>query len=794
MPTLIAQAKLRQATRLTVVDKKISAVLTSAITITCIGEKVKRTIIDLDCISTISLTTEKFLTIGFSNFTQPGYFQRGQRYQITDLGTADYNLIADTTGVTYQVGSFFTAANTGEIVPLITGVVISGTAGQFTCTATRLAVGNKVTITGTFGPDGTGTITDYTDGTVYKISAITGSGSSVTGFTLTTTADAAIVTTAGTPTGLTYTTVPLLLTGRAMLTSNLMTSTLTCKFPTYIRIDLEALGMDSYEGQDCIMQLDEGVVIQGIYPGSEFTPNPPEASFMTFRIPKYFRSNFGFGISSTSTLVLRIKQLASSLQSAASVSAFAQLNPGKFAALVFSLGSMNSIARKTAIGVSALSSIVSIVINNTTARLFNSSLSSQFTMPPIDFWYRRLGVSAMTSTATISATVIRNIGPIICNLQQLVQFNATAKITAGLAGDLLASSTVNAAPIATLGIPPFTITTSSSLSVTAEVPMILKYTIPAQSGTIYLPIFYGNMNFRVDWGDGSAIQTVTQRELNNSGFNLGIQHSYGPGNYTVKIFGTVEKFGKPRYSALPNTNGNTDVGFNQYLTEIQSFGDLGTTSFEQAFSNAKQLQKVARRIPSTVTDISWMFWFSTAGLQESGWNVDDCQYWNTVNITTMSGTFMRCREGFNAPIGNWNTSNVTDMSSMFMLASDDSSGFNQNLNSWNTGNVTNMSYMFRQCKYYNQPMNNWDVSNVSNFIGMFWGENPITAFNQDIGAWDVTGCTQRANMELMLYTGGSLSNLDLSQWCVPTIATEPVNFAAPGSLAFNKKPVWGTCP
>ena len=701
MPTLIAQAKLRQATRLTVVDGTLSAVLTSAITITCIGAKVKRTIIDLDCVSTISLTTEKLFRIGGSNYTQPGYFQRGQRYQITDLGTADYNLIADTTGVTYQVGSFFTAANSGEKIPPVTG--------------------------------------------------------------------------------------------RAMLTSNLVTSTLTCKFPTYIRIDLEALGMDSYEGQDCIMQLDEGVVIQGIYPGSEFRPNPPEASFMTFRIPKYFRSNFGFGISSTSTLVLRIKQLASSLQSAASLSAFAQLNPGKLAALVFSLGSINAVARKTAVGVSALSSIVNIVINNTTARLFNSSLTSQFTLPPIDFWYRRLGVSAMTSTATISAAVIRNIGPIICNLQQLVQFNATAKITAGLAGDLLASSTVNAAPIATLGIPPFTITTSSSLSVTAEVPMVLKYTIPAQSGTIYLPIFHGNMNFRVDWGDGSAIQTVTQPQLTSGGFNLGIQHSYGPGNYTVKIFGTVEKFGKPRYSALPNTNGQTDVS-NQYLTEIQSFGDLGTTSFEQAFSNALKLQKIARRIPSTVTDISWMFWFSTAGLQESGWNVDDCQYWNTVNITTMSGTFMRCREGFNAPIGNWNTSNVTDMSSMFMFASGDSNGFNQNLNSWNTGNVTNMSYMFRQCKYYNQPMNNWDVSNVSNFIGMFWGENPITAFNQDIGAWDVTGCTQRANMELMLYTGGSLSNLDLSQWCVPTIATEPVNFAAPGSLAFNKKPVWGTCP
>ena len=86
--------------------------------------------------------------------------------------------------------------------PTLAGVAISGTGGQFTCTATTLVVGSTINITGTLG--GTGTITGYATGTTYKVSAITGSGSSVTGFTLTTTADVAIVTTAGTPTGLTY--------------------------------------------------------------------------------------------------------------------------------------------------------------------------------------------------------------------------------------------------------------------------------------------------------------------------------------------------------------------------------------------------------------------------------------------------------------------------------------------------------------------------------------------------------------------------------------------------------------
>ena len=87
-------------------------------------------------------------------------------------------------------------------VGALTGVVISGTAGQFTCTAATLVVGSTINITGTYG--GGGTITGYSPNTQYQVSAITGSGSSVTGFTLTTTAGAAIVTTAGTPTGLTY--------------------------------------------------------------------------------------------------------------------------------------------------------------------------------------------------------------------------------------------------------------------------------------------------------------------------------------------------------------------------------------------------------------------------------------------------------------------------------------------------------------------------------------------------------------------------------------------------------------
>ena len=84
----------------------------------------------------------------------------------------------------------------------LAGVAISGTAGEFTCTATTLAAGDRIVITGTLG--GTGTISGYASGNIYTVSAVTGTSPSVTGFTLIGENGSALTTTAGTPTGLTY--------------------------------------------------------------------------------------------------------------------------------------------------------------------------------------------------------------------------------------------------------------------------------------------------------------------------------------------------------------------------------------------------------------------------------------------------------------------------------------------------------------------------------------------------------------------------------------------------------------
>jgi hypothetical protein len=99
-------------------------------------------------------------------------------------------------GTPVYTNRFFASLEVGS---QLSGVTITGTAGQFSCTAASLAVGQPVTISGTFG--GTGSITGYVSGTTYYV--ITTNGS--TTFTLSATlGGTALTTTAGTPTGLTY--------------------------------------------------------------------------------------------------------------------------------------------------------------------------------------------------------------------------------------------------------------------------------------------------------------------------------------------------------------------------------------------------------------------------------------------------------------------------------------------------------------------------------------------------------------------------------------------------------------
>jgi hypothetical protein len=123
--------------------------------------------------------------------------------QFETTGALPTGLIVGTTYYTkYVTSTTFNLTTSTTLSATLTGVIITGIAGQFSCTASSvtLVIGQSLTLSGTYG--GTGSITGYVNPTTYYI--ITTNGS--TTFTLSTTAGGSgVVTTAGTPTGLTYT-------------------------------------------------------------------------------------------------------------------------------------------------------------------------------------------------------------------------------------------------------------------------------------------------------------------------------------------------------------------------------------------------------------------------------------------------------------------------------------------------------------------------------------------------------------------------------------------------------------
>jgi hypothetical protein len=176
--------------------------------------------------SAVTIAEEKFTyaTHGLVSGEEIKYYHNG--------GTAVTGLVNGTSyfvsALGFTTGLFRLAASASAAAgrTALAGVAISGTGGQFTCTATTLAAGDRIRITGTLG--GTGTISGYATGSIYTVSAVTGTSPSVTGFTLTGEDGSALTTTTGTPTGLTYTPFTIVLisgTGNNDQYFDLMTAT-----------------------------------------------------------------------------------------------------------------------------------------------------------------------------------------------------------------------------------------------------------------------------------------------------------------------------------------------------------------------------------------------------------------------------------------------------------------------------------------------------------------------------------------------------------------------------------------
>ena len=188
-------------------------------------------------------------------------------------------------------------------------------------------------------------------------------------------------------------------------------------------------------------------------------------------------------------------------------------------------------------------------------------------------------------------------------------------------------------------------------------------------GSVTLPIVENSgdpMSFSIDWGDGVIDSSLT--------------HDYGSfaGPFTAVFTitgGSVTQFGGNGWSGADKLTAVS-------TTANTIWGLPGITSFEYAFNNASKLISVPTRIPSSVTNMSYMF---------SGASV------------------------FNQSIVNWDVSNIINMQDMFNNAF----AFNQYIGDWNVSNVTNMQGIFYGASVFDQNIGSWDVTSVNNMQDMF---------------------------------------------------------------------------
>ena len=269
--------------------------------------------------------------------------------------------------------------------------------------------------------------------------------------------------------------------------------------------------------------------------------------------------------------------------------------------------------------------------------------------------------------------------------------------------------------------------------------------------------FPGYGEYTINWGDGSASETV-----NNPNGNNHPSHLYATaGASTVTVSKTETQSGLTRFHL--NNSSDSDL-----LIDVAQWGTSAWTTMESAFRGASNLAGFsATDNPNLSLVQSMFFMFANA----STFN-QDIGNWNVENVTSMRSLFSGAR-AFNQDISNWNVSGVTNMYFMFINAR----AFNQDIGSWNVSVVTSMRLMFANAKAFNQNIGNWNVSAVTNMNGMFVG---ATAFSQNIGNWNVESVTDMAYM----FSNAVAFNQNIGNWNVSAVTNMGIMFA--DAAVFNQ--------
>jgi len=469
---------------------------------------------------------------------------------------------------------------------------------------------------------------------------------------------------------------------------------------------------------------------------------------------------------------------------------------------------MNRLAFQT-YGTKKLSLFQSVWKTDTAVTVSTTELANTAATTPLPSGWSgtNLLTGGYTHTAGNTAVLlVNNLTPaagqsyqIICTLSA----GSTGSVTINFGGVSSASLTATTTTILTPINAAIKLSITPSNDFVGTVSLSIR-TSSSATNQIQLPITVASgKSVWIDWGDGQYSTANSTNIIPNR------IHTYTtPGEYPVRVFGDDFNFGFG--------DGNSIINDRLKIKSISSWGKLkiGASSFNGC-------SNVTMSGITDIPDLTGVTSLSSTFVRCSNLTtIGRINEWNTSSVTNMSFMFSYCTL-FNSNIGNWNTSEVINMSSMFGSFGS-TSNFNQDISGWNVNKVTNMNQMFDGTSAFNQNLSNWErsgsslskvifMSNMfrgaSNFNNGFasgvanqlpWTINTTaasvnmtgmfqncTAFNSNLGAWNVSKVTTFANMFQSATAFNNGGSSDINNWAINTVSNVTMGNMFNNADAFN---------
>ena len=213
--------------------------------------------------------------------------------------------------------------------------------------------------------------------------------------------------------------------------------------------------------------------------------------------------------------------------------------------------------------------------------------------------------------------------------------------------------------------------------------MVVVFDTTLTGGTTEMVLGAG-ADVEIDWDVARAIDVPgCPAEVSGPGPHF---CDYGtPGVYEVAITGTSATFAATQ----------------QNLTRVVSFGEIGLTSLDGAFSGSP-IVDVPPELPSGVTNLQGTF------ISATSFNDPDIAQWDVSNVDNMITMFSNAT-AFDVDLAGWDMSSVTAVDAMFNLASD----FNGDVSGWDLSSLTSAPAMFAEATSFNGDLSDWCVPLVA---------------------------------------------------------------------------------